>query len=64
MPPFYKFIRTSMLVSGCITVKIEPTKPIEVHATVDVNVKVDRALDDFFGDLDAKSATIQSPEKP
>ena len=53
-----------MLASGCITVKIEPTKPIEVHATVDVNVKVDRALDDFFGDLDAKSATIQSPEKP
>jgi len=23
-----------------------------------VNVKVDRALDDFFGDLDKKSATI------
>jgi hypothetical protein len=47
---------------GCITVKLEPTKPIEVHAVVDVNVKsVDRKLDDFFGDLDKKSATIADP---
>ena len=60
----FLFLGCALLVSGCITVKIEPTKPIEVHATVDVNVKVDRALDDFFGDLDAKSATIQPSEKP
>ena len=43
------------LCSGCIHVKMEP---IEVHAVVDVNVKVDKALDDFFGDIDKKSATI------
>lgn len=54
----------TVLLTGCITVKIEPTKPIEVHATVDVNVKVDQALDDFFGDLDRKSATIQPPTTP
>lgn len=41
--------------SGCIHVKIDP---IEVRAVVDVNVKVDRALDDFFRDLDQKSTTI------
>ena len=35
--------------------------PIQVHAVVDVNVKVDKALDDFFGDLDQKSATIAEP---
>jgi hypothetical protein len=46
------------LLTGCIHVKLEP---IEVHATVDVNVKVDRALDDFFGDLDKKSTTIATP---
>ncbi len=23
-----------------------------IHITVDINIKVDRALDDFFGDLD------------
>lgn len=64
MPRCFLLLGCALLASGCITVKIEPTKPIEVHATVDVNVKVDRALDDFFGDLDAKSATIQSPDKP
>ena len=46
------------LLTGCIHVKLDP---IEVHATVDVNVKVDRALDDFFGDLDKKSTTIETP---
>jgi hypothetical protein len=36
--------------TGCINVK--------AHIIVDVNVKVDKALEDFFGDLDKKSATI------
>jgi hypothetical protein len=36
--------------TGCINVK--------AHIIVDVNVKVDKALDDFFGDLDKKSVTI------
>jgi len=53
----------SLLFGGCITVKIEPTKPIEVHVKVDVTV--DKALDDFFGDLDKKSATLErGPTKP
>jgi len=43
------------IISGCIHVKMDP---IKVHATLDVNVRVDRALDDFFGDLDKKSTTI------
>lgn len=46
---------------GCITVKLQP---VEAHITVDVNVKVDKALDDFFGDLDKKSSTIGAPAKP
>ncbi len=45
----------AVLLGGCIHVKLDP---VQVHATVDVNVRVDRALDDFFGDLDQKSATI------
>ena len=44
--------------AGCLHVK---TDPVEVHMTVDVNVKVDRALDDFFGDIDRRSATIATP---
>lgn len=42
--------------TGCIHVKVDP-----IHVTLDVNVKVDRALDDFFGDLDKKSSTITTP---
>ena len=46
---------------GCIHVTLAP---IEVHATVDVNVKVDKALDDFFGDIDKKSTTINPTVQP
>lgn len=45
----------TLLLGGCLSVKVQP-----IHVTVDVNVKVDRALDDFFGDLDKKSATLNA----
>lgn len=42
-------------------------KPIEIkpiHITIDINVKVDRALDDFFDDVDnAKKAKTAEAEK-
>ena len=41
--------------AGCLYTTVE-VKPI--HITVDVNVRVDKALDGFFGDLDKKSSTI------
>ena len=44
--------------------KIETVHKIEVapmHITIDVNVKVDKALDDFFGDLDKQEEQIQKP---
>ena len=47
-----------LLMAGCLNVKTEPIEVKPIHITVDVNVKVDRALDDFFGDLDKKSSTI------
>jgi hypothetical protein len=40
---------------GCTQHKVE-VAPVEVkpiHITIDVNVKVDKALDDFFGDVDS-----------
>ena len=49
--------------AGCATVKVEPIEVKPIHITIDVNVKVDRALDDFFGDLDKKSSTIAAPAK-
>ncbi len=48
---------------GCQTQhKVESVHRVEVapmHITIDVNVKVDRALDDFFDDLDRAEEKIQ-----
>ena len=49
---------------GCVHVKTDPIEVKPIHITVDVNVKVDKALDDFFGDLDKKSTTINPPANP
>jgi len=46
---------------GCLSVRTQPIEVKPIHITIDVNVKVDRALDDFFGDLDKKSSTIIVP---
>ena len=49
-----------LLMAGCINVKTAPIEVKPIHITVDVNVKVERALEDFFGDLDKKSATLET----
>jgi Skp family chaperone for outer membrane proteins len=53
-----------LLTAGCTrhTVEVAPIEVKPIHITIDVNVKVDRALDDFFGDIDA-SATKLEKEK-
>jgi hypothetical protein len=51
-----------LLLGGCLNVKTEPIEVKPIHITVDVNVKVERALEDFFGDLDKKSTTIETPK--
>lgn len=33
-------------------IQIAPVEVKPIHITIDVNVRVDRALDDFFNDLD------------
>ena len=50
--------QTSHQVDHQVDVKPVEIKPI--HITIDVNVKVDRALDDFFGDLDAAEEEIKT----
>jgi len=49
------------LFSGCVNLRTEPIEVKPIHITVDVNVRIERALDDFFGDLDAKSQSL-NPE--
>lgn len=46
--------------------KIETVHHIQVdpmHITIDINVKVDKALDNFFGDLDKAAEDIAVPAK-
>lgn len=52
---------TVLTATGCTQHKVE-VAPVEVkpiHITIDVNVKVDRALDNFFGDIDAAKEKIE-----
>ena len=51
--------------SSCATHHEVEVKPVEIkpiHITIDVNVKVDRALDDFFGDIDETAQEIKKTE--
>ena len=48
--------------AGCTRHEVD-VKPVEIkpiHITIDVNVKVDRALDDFFSDIDQAIETKNS----
>jgi hypothetical protein len=51
--------------AGCTQHRVE-VAPVEIkpiHITIDVNVKVDRALDSFFGDIDAAREQIEDRSK-
>lgn len=61
MTPFTRIIAGPCIVAGllalaaCATshqVEIRPVEIKPIHITIDINVKVDKALDDFFSDLD------------
>jgi len=40
-------------------VAIAPVEIKPIHITIDVNIKVDRALEDFFGDIDKASEELE-----
>ena len=44
-------------------VEVAPVEVKPIHITIDVNVKVDRALDDFFGDIDAAEDKTEGKSK-
>ena len=49
-------------ITGCSTshkIQVAPVEIKPIHITIDVNVKVDRALDNFFGDLDNAATKIK-----
>ncbi|MDD5704530.1 MAG: hypothetical protein PHR35_01290 [Kiritimatiellae bacterium] len=51
-----------LLLTGCLAVKTEVKTEHEIkpiHITMDINVKVDRELDNFFGDIDEPAQAAQ-----
>ncbi len=51
----------ALMVAGCGTmhtintnsnINLQPIEIKPIHITIDINLKVDKALDNFFGDLD------------
>ncbi len=40
-------------------VQLAPVEVKPIHITIDINIKVDRALDDFFGDLDESADKLK-----
>lgn len=45
---------------GCINIKTEPVEVKPIHITVDVNLRIERELEDFFADLDAADPTMKT----
>ena len=52
-----------LMLVGCRTRhEIDMTHEVKpIHITLDVNLKIERELDDFFGDIDQASSTIKTP---
>lgn len=53
------------LISGLLAcqskhdIKVEPVEVKPIHITIDVNVRVEKALDDFFSDIDQAAKKIE-----
>jgi len=51
-----------ILLSGCQSSHQVEVKPVEIkpiHITIDVNIRVEKALDNFFDDLEAAEEKIK-----
>ncbi len=56
---FAAVVLSAGLGAGCIRVQPIEVKPI--HVTVDINLRIERELDDFFGDIDSVDPTLEAP---
>jgi hypothetical protein len=60
----FSCILLALSLGGCVHVRTDPIQVEPIHITVDVYVRVDRALEDFFRDIDASSKTIEPERSP
>lgn len=59
---FIAFFLIVFIFAGCRSSHQVEVKPVEIkpiHITIDINIKVDKALDDFFDDIDAAENKIK-----
>ena len=59
---FLTAVLVAACVAGCATRHEVQVKPVEVkpiHITIDVNIRVDKALDDFFDEIDAAETKME-----
>jgi hypothetical protein len=49
---------------GCLSVKTEPIEVKPIHVTVDVNVRVEREVENLVSDIYGNSATVKVPNTP
>ena len=40
-------------------VEVAPVEIKPIHITIDINIRVEKALDDFFSDLDEKADSLK-----
>lgn len=60
--PFTALAVMLLLQSGCSTrheVQMAPVEIKPIHITIDVNVRVQKDLEDFFGDIDKAEKTLE-----
>ncbi len=63
--PILRIAAAAVLLSGLLAcqtkhdVKVEPVEVKPIHITIDVNVRVEKALDDFFSDIDQAAEKIE-----
>lgn len=54
-------LASSLFLTGCIHVSMDP---IKVHAVVDVNVKMEKAVTDVLADIYGDSTTVNTDALP
>ena len=60
--PFMALAVMLLLQSGCSThheVQMAPVEIKPIHITIDVNVRVQKDLEDFFGDIDNAEKNLE-----
>jgi hypothetical protein len=56
LPTFAIFLVLGITACTQHQVEVKPVEIKPIHITIDINVKIDKELDDFFGDIDETQA--------